>query len=161
MLDFRILGPFEVVEGQRAVALGAPKQRALLAILVLRRGEVVSSDRLIDQLWGERPPATAAKTLQGYVSHLRKALGNEVLLTRGGGYVLAAEPGQVDAVRFEVLVTGDGADEVFRGAAGADYLPVVGAIVRAAGLVESAPFLDPGVAPFVAAINGLRKANET
>ena len=105
MLDFRILGPFEVVEGQRAVALGAPKERALLAILVLRRGEVVSSDRLIDQLWGERPPATAAKTLQGYVSHLRKALSNEVLLTRGGGYVLAAEPGQVDAVRFEVLVT--------------------------------------------------------
>lgn len=105
MLDFRILGPFEVVEGQRAVALGAPKQRALLAILVLRRGEVVSSDRLIDQLWGERPPATAAKTLQVYVSHLRKALGNEVLLTRGGGYVLAAEPGQVDAERFEALVT--------------------------------------------------------
>jgi YVTN family beta-propeller protein len=105
VLDFRILGPFEVVEGQRAVALGGPKQRALLAILVLRCGEVVSSDRLIDQLWGERPPATAAKTLQVYVSHLRKALGNEVLLTRGGGYVLAAEPGQVDAVRFEALVT--------------------------------------------------------
>ena len=105
VLDFRILGPFEVVEGQRVVALGGPRQRALLAILVLRRGEVISSDRLIDQLWGERPPATAVKTLQGYVSHLRKALGNEVLLTRGGGYVLAAEPGQVDAVRFEALVT--------------------------------------------------------
>jgi YVTN family beta-propeller protein len=105
VLDFRILGPFEVVEGRRVVVLGGPRQRALLAVLVLRRGEVVSSDRLIDQLWGERPPATAAKTLQGYVSHLRKALGNEVLLTRGGGYVLAAEPGQVDAVRFEALVT--------------------------------------------------------
>src|ERR1035437_8498340 len=105
VLEFRIRGPFEVVEQQRVVVLGGPRQRTLLAILLLRRGEAVSSDRLIDQLWGVRPPATAAKTLQGYVSHLRKALGNDVLLTRGGGYVLAAEPGQVDAVRFEALVT--------------------------------------------------------
>jgi len=67
VLDFRILGPVEVVERQRTIALGSPKQRALLAILVLRRGEVVTSERLIDQLWGERPPASAAKTLQGYV----------------------------------------------------------------------------------------------
>jgi YVTN family beta-propeller protein len=104
VLEFRILGPFEVVEQQRLVVLGGPKQRALLAILLLRRGEVVSSDRVIDQLWGERPPATAAKTLQGYVSHLRKALGDEVLLTRGGGYRLAVAPGQVDAERFEALV---------------------------------------------------------
>ncbi|HEX4759728.1 MAG TPA: helix-turn-helix domain-containing protein, partial [Thermoleophilaceae bacterium] len=65
--------------------LGGPRQKALLAILLLHHGEVVSSDRLIDELWGERPPATAAKTLQGYVSHLRKALGNGLLETRGGG----------------------------------------------------------------------------
>ena len=103
MLEFRILGPFEVVEQQRLVVLGGPRQRTLLGILLLRRGEVVSSDRLIDQLWGESPPATAAKTLQGYVSHLRKAPGNDVLLTRSGGYVLAAAPGQVDAERFEAL----------------------------------------------------------
>ena len=77
MLAFGILGPLEVVDQERPVVLGGPKQRALLAILLLRRGEAVSSDRLIDQLWGERPPATAAKTLQGYVSHLRKALGDE------------------------------------------------------------------------------------
>jgi YVTN family beta-propeller protein len=104
VLEFRILGPLEVVEQQRLVVLGGPKQRAVLAILLLRRGEVVSSDRVIDQLWGERPPATAAKTLHGYVSHLRKALGDEVLLTRGGGYMLAVAPGQVDAERFEALV---------------------------------------------------------
>jgi DNA-binding SARP family transcriptional activator len=104
VLEFRILGPFEVVEQQRPVVLGGPRQRALLAILLLRRGEVVSSERLIDQLWGESPPASAAKTLQVYVSHLRKALGNEVLLTRGGGYLLAAAPGQVDAERFEAMV---------------------------------------------------------
>src|ERR1700677_2707347 len=105
MLAFRILGPLEVVDQERSVALGGSKQRALLAILLLRRGEVISSDRLIDQLWGERPPATAAKTLQGYVSRLRKALGDEVLLTRGTGYVLAAAPDQVDAERFDAIVT--------------------------------------------------------
>ncbi|MDT4919552.1 MAG: hypothetical protein QOI15_454, partial [Pseudonocardiales bacterium] len=104
VLEFRILGPFEVVEGGRPLALGGPKQRALLAILVLRRDGVVSSDRLIDLLWGERPPATAAKTLQGYVSNLRKALGADVIVTRGGGYQLMAAPEQVDAERFERLV---------------------------------------------------------
>ena len=103
MLAFGILGPLEVVDRERRVVLGGPKQRALLAILLLCRGEAVSSDRLIDQLWGERPPATAAKTLQGYVSHLRKALGDEVLFTRGGGYLLVAAPGQVDADRFEAM----------------------------------------------------------
>ena len=104
MLEFRILGPLEVVEQQQRVVLGGLKQRALVAILLLHRGEVVSSDRLIDELWGERPPATAAKTLQAYVSRLRKALGSEVLVTRNGGYALAASAGQLDADRFEGMV---------------------------------------------------------
>jgi YVTN family beta-propeller protein len=104
VLEFRILGPLEVVEQGRPLGLGGPRQRGLLAILLLRRGEAVSSDRLIDELWGERPPATAAKTLQGYVSHLRKALGNGVLVTRGGGYLLDVTPDQVDADRFEAEV---------------------------------------------------------
>src|SRR3954469_7133823 len=104
MLDFRLLGPLEVVENGRPVALGGPRQRALLAILLLHRGEAVSSDRLIDELWGEQPPATAAKVLQGYVSHLRKALGSDVLVTRGGGYVLIAAPEQVDTERFDARV---------------------------------------------------------
>jgi YVTN family beta-propeller protein len=103
VLEFRILGPLEVVDQDRPVGLGGPRQRALLALLLLRRAEVVSSDRLIDQLWGERPPATAAKTLQGYVSRLRKALGEGVLLTRGGGYLLDATAEQVDAERFEAM----------------------------------------------------------
>jgi DNA-binding response OmpR family regulator len=64
MIEFRILGPFEVVEGDRRLALGGPKQRAVLAILLLHRGEVVATDRLIDELWGERPPARAAKSLR-------------------------------------------------------------------------------------------------
>jgi DNA-binding SARP family transcriptional activator/ABC-type branched-subunit amino acid transport system substrate-binding protein len=105
VLDFRILGPFEVLDGDRPVALGGPKQRALLAVLLLRRGEVVSRDRLIDELWGERPPASAAKTVQVYVSNLRKALGDGVLLTRGQGYLLHATPDQIDADRVAALVT--------------------------------------------------------
>jgi DNA-binding response OmpR family regulator len=67
VLEFRILGSLEAVDQGRPLVLGGPRQRALLAILLLHHGEVVSSDRLIDELWGERPPATAAKTLQGYV----------------------------------------------------------------------------------------------
>lgn len=103
MLEYRILGPFEVVGQQGTLTLGGPKQRALLAILLLRRGELVAGDRLIDLLWGENPPATAAKTLQGYISHLRRALGDGQLITRGSGYMLAAQDPQVDAVRFERL----------------------------------------------------------
>jgi DNA-binding SARP family transcriptional activator len=114
VLQFRILGPFEVVEGDRPVRLGGPKQRALLALLLLHRGEAVSVDRLIDGMWGERPPASAAKTVQVYVSNLRKALGDEVLVTGGGGYLLTAAPGQVDVDRFETLVA-DGRDALERG----------------------------------------------
>jgi YVTN family beta-propeller protein len=104
VLDFRILGPFEVLDGDRPVALGGPKQRALLVVLLLRPGEVVSRDRLIDELWGEQPPASAAKTVQVYVSNLRKALGDGVLLTRGQGYVLQLAPGQIDADRVAASV---------------------------------------------------------
>ena len=104
MLEFRILGPLEVVERDRLLVLGGPKQRALLVILLLHRGEVVSTDRLGDELWGERPPASAAKTVQAYVSNLRKALGDGVLVTRGHGYLLQTARGQLDVDRFEVLV---------------------------------------------------------
>lgn len=85
------------------MAVGAPKVRALLAVLLLHRGEVVSTDRLIDALWGEQASDTAVKTVQVYVSNLRKALGDGLLMTRGGGYVLETEPWQVDADRFHSL----------------------------------------------------------
>lgn len=104
MVEFRILGSLEIVEHDRPVSVGAPKVRALLAVLLLHRGEVVSSDRLIDALWRERAPATAAKTLQVYVSSLRKALGDGVLVTRGHGYLLQISAEQVDADRFKALV---------------------------------------------------------
>ncbi len=73
-MDYRILGPLEVCDGDRMVELGGDKQRALLAVLLLHAGEVVSGDRLIDDLWGERPPPAALKALQAHVSRLRKAL---------------------------------------------------------------------------------------
>ena len=76
-MDFRILGPLEVSHNGRAVALGGPKQRALLALLLQAANEVIASDRLIEDLWGERPPATAAKSLQVHVSRLRKALRSD------------------------------------------------------------------------------------
>ena len=104
MIEFRILGSLEVVEGDRPLALGSPKQRALLAVLLLHRGEPVSSDRLIDALWGEQAPASAIKIVQGYVSNLRKVLGDGLLVTQGRGYLLRAEPGQADLDRFESLV---------------------------------------------------------
>jgi len=123
-MEFRILGPIEVWSEGRQVRLGGVKQRALLAVLLLHRNEVVSVDRLIDELWGERPPATAVKTAQVHVSQLRKALdvrhmsGNadEILVTRSPGYVLRVRPDELDSDRFERLVE-DGRRALREGAA--------------------------------------------
>jgi DNA-binding SARP family transcriptional activator/streptogramin lyase len=105
-LQFRILGPLEVGsgDGTSPLALGGAKQRTVLALLILHSGELVSTDRLIDELWGESAPPTAAKTLQGYVSRLRKVLGADALQTQGHGYRLAVGDDAIDAVRFERLV---------------------------------------------------------
>jgi DNA-binding SARP family transcriptional activator len=95
--------------GGREVALGVGKPRALFALLALHAGEAVSADRLIDGIWGERPPATAAKMLQVYVSQLRKALavagGDGAIVTRGHGYELRLGGDDCDALRFEALAT--------------------------------------------------------
>jgi DNA-binding SARP family transcriptional activator/streptogramin lyase len=103
-VEFRILGPLEVVGGTNGVSLDAPKVRALLGVLLLHPNEVVSLDRLIDELWGERPPATAAKIVQTYVSQLRHALGADAIATRAPGYVLLVENGSLDANAFRRLV---------------------------------------------------------
>src|SRR5581483_2207753 len=103
-VDYRILGPLEVVGPNGPLPLGGPKQRALLALLLLRANEVIATDALIDRLWGERPPATAAKVLQVQVWRLRKALGNGALATRAPGYVLHVGPEELDLARFERLV---------------------------------------------------------
>ena len=104
MIEFRVLGSFEVVEGDRSLALGSPRQRALLAVLLVHRGEPVSTERLIDELWGEQAPASAIKIVQGYVSNLRKVLGDGLLVTHGHGYLLTTKPDQTDLDHFESLV---------------------------------------------------------
>src|SRR5947208_15164477 len=104
-MEFRLLGPLEVLRDGRALAVGGTKQRALLALLLLHANEVVSRDTLIDELWGERPPGTAAHSLDVQISRLRKALApDEILATDRGGYTLQAEPGEIDVHRFERLV---------------------------------------------------------
>ncbi|HET7857198.1 MAG TPA: BTAD domain-containing putative transcriptional regulator [Gaiellaceae bacterium] len=103
-LEFRVLGSFEVFERERPLDVGAGKQRALLALLVLHAGEVVSTDGLIDALWGERPPPSAPNSVHIYVSRLRRALGNGRLETRGQGYVLRLEAEELDLARFEKLL---------------------------------------------------------
>jgi DNA-binding SARP family transcriptional activator/tetratricopeptide (TPR) repeat protein len=120
-MDFRILGPLEVLDEGRAVALAGDKQRALLALFLLHPNETLSSDRLIDELWGEHPPATAAKTLQVHISRLRKALAGaeddgsaDLVVTREHGYELALDPECLDAHRFQELV-GRGRTELAAG----------------------------------------------
>lgn len=104
-MNFRVLGSLEVCDDDgREIALGVGRQRALLAVLLLHANEVVSVDRLIDDLWGELPPVTAAKIVQNHVSQLRRALGEERLVTRAHGYLLATADGDLDLDRFEALV---------------------------------------------------------
>ena len=103
-MDFGILGPLLVSRNGREVPIGAAKQRALLTLLLLRRSEIVSTEAVIDELWGEQPPATAVKVVHVYVSQLRKALGQGLLETRPAGYVLRLEPDALDADRFERLL---------------------------------------------------------
>ena len=102
-LEFRILGPIEVRSNGEALQLGGPKQRALLALLLVDAGRAVSTDRLIDALWGEHPPKTAATSLQNFVSQLRKLLGPDVLVTKPPGYLLRIDPSRLDAARARAL----------------------------------------------------------
>ena len=117
MVEFRILGPVQAVRGGRELALGGPKQRAVLALLLVAAGWVVPAERLAEELWDSCPPPGAAGTLRSYVSRLRRLLRPDAaLIARGGGYALAAEPGQLDASGFEQLV-GAGRDMLERGEA--------------------------------------------
>src|SRR5215210_1757233 len=111
-MDLRVLGPVEASVDDRPVVIGAGKPRALLAMLALSEGSPVSSERLIDGLWGEQPPATAPKMVQVYVSQLRKAMAGSgdgaQIVKRGRGYELRLADGDVGARRFERVVA-DGA----------------------------------------------------
>lgn len=103
-MDFRLLGPLEVVDEGRLLELGRPKQRAVLALLLLRANEVVSADWLVRMLWGDRPPATARTVLHGHVSRLRRLLGAGRLRRVGAGYLFAVAPEELDLHRCERLV---------------------------------------------------------
>ena len=98
----RVLGSLEVAGSDGPVALGAAKPRALLAALAINRGSICTADALIDALWGDTPPASAAKLLQVYVSQLRRVLPPGIRIVTGtAGYRLELDASEVDAVRFE------------------------------------------------------------
>jgi DNA-binding SARP family transcriptional activator len=157
-VQFRILGPLEVLERDVVQPLGGAKQRAVLAILILHRGELVSGERLADELWGERPPATAAKTLQGYISRLRKTLGEDVLRTRGRGYVLTLPSGRLDLDEFERLA-GEGRAALSAG----DAATAAERLRSALGLWRGPPLADFTYEPFaqaeIARLEEARMAN--
>jgi len=104
-LDYRVLGPLEVRRDGELVAVPAPKQRALLGLLLLHANEPVSQQELIEQLWGEQAPRTARASLQNLVHALRRVIGQETLERQPGGYVLHVKPGELDLQRFEQLVS--------------------------------------------------------
>ena len=110
-MDFRVLGPLEVAHCGRSISVASARERTLLALLVVNTPQVVSRDRLVDELWGARPPSSAAHAIQVYVSNLRKALRSmtgdgqaQLVVTRGDGYALDVEPILIDACRFERLL---------------------------------------------------------
>src|SRR4029453_1209134 len=105
-MEFKVLGPLEVLSDGRPLQLGPPQQRALLALLLLNANQVVTTDRLAEELWHGEVPKTAAKAIQVYVSSLRKGFGEsrDALETRGTGCVLGIEAGQLDLHEFELLL---------------------------------------------------------
>jgi DNA-binding SARP family transcriptional activator len=144
-MQFRILGPLEVVRDGATLALGGSRQRALLALLLTRANEVVSIDRLIDELWGDQPPASAANALQYHVSQLRKALApNEVIVTREPGYVIQVGPDELDLLRFERLT-----EDAIRASPerSAELLREALALWRGSALadLENEPFAQPEI----------------
>ncbi len=138
-MDLRVLGPIEVVDDDVTVPIGGPRQRLVLALLVLNVGETVSTDRIIDGVWGDQPPDAARRTAQAYVSNLRKeleAIRPETLVARSPGYVLTVDPAIIDARRFE--------DAVAEGRSILDTAPLnAAATLRGAlALWRGAPYAD-------------------
>jgi len=134
---FSLLGPLQIVDEGREIRLGAPKHRAVLALLLLRHGESVAVESLAEQLWAGEPPATATKAVRVYVGELRKALGADVIVTRAGGYAIPLESHETDVERFERLAS-DGRRRLDGGdAAGAAAL-----FREALGLWRGSPLAD-------------------
>ena len=136
-VQFRMLGPIEALVDGRSAALGAPKQRALLALLLVNRRRVVTADQLVDGLWGENPPASAVQSLQVYVHGLRRALGGERIETAGRGYRVVVGEDELDVDRFErALERGRAALEAGRADDALDELRDALAIWRGPALAD-------------------------
>src|SRR5215210_6928628 len=154
-MEFRILGPVEVRDDGRVVRLGGGKQRAVLALLLLSANRVVASERMIELIWGERPPPTAATALHGHISSLRKALGPDVIATRPPGYVLKTEIGELDLERFERL-RAEGRDALERGDPGGAAERLRAALKLWRGEALSDIGFEPFVQTEAARLEGLR-----
>jgi DNA-binding SARP family transcriptional activator len=139
-VEFRVLGPLEVEDDGGKIEIGPAKERALLALLVLARGRPVSTESLIDAMWTD-PPVSAAKSIQVYVAHLRRALGSERIVTRERGYELLLEDGELDLDRFERLT---------REASNADPVRAAELLADALGLVRGPPLADLALEPWAA-----------
>jgi DNA-binding SARP family transcriptional activator len=136
-MDYRMLGPLEALDGERKLPLGGARQRAVLALLLLHGNETLTRDVIVDRLWGEGAPPTAAKVLQNCVSALRKELPPETIRTVAGAYGLTLEPDELDRDRFErLLAEGRAALEAGDHAEAADQFR------RALGLWRGAPLSD-------------------
>jgi DNA-binding SARP family transcriptional activator len=148
-MEFRILGPLDVRDGDQALELASGRQRALLALLIVNANETVSTDRIVEELWGESSPQTASKVVQNHVSQLRRGLGDGLLVTEGSGYRLSVEPGDLDVDRFEeLLATGRSALERGDAATAAELLRDALALWRGSPLADVAfePFAQPEIA---------------
>jgi DNA-binding SARP family transcriptional activator/Flp pilus assembly protein TadD len=144
MLRFRVLGPLEVWTGQDWSGIGAPKWRALLAVLLLSQGQAVSTDRLIAELWGDHPPDRAANLVSIYVLRLRRVIGDRdgrLLTTRAPGYQLRLQPGELDAEHFQAL-----ADQGRKTLAEGDFRTAADVLAEALGLWRGRALAD--VPPF-------------
>jgi DNA-binding SARP family transcriptional activator len=98
---YRVLGPIEVVDGSRSLPLGGYRQRLVLALLLSRGGHALTTDWLVDAVWGEHPPRAARKTLQVYVARLRGVVGDNAIVTAPGTYRLVLDGAELDAAEFE------------------------------------------------------------
>src|SRR3984885_11895624 len=136
-MRFAVLGPLEVSLDRGPLSLGGRKQRTLLAVRWLHANEVVSRDELMDALWGERVPPSAAESLDAYVYRLRKLVGHDRLLRARGGYVLRVQPGELDVDQFEQLVaSASGA------AASGDHETTIEVVIEALGMWRGPAWAD-------------------
>ena len=156
-VEFGILGPLQALVNGTSVSLGGRQQRAVLAILLAQANQTVPVDRLIDDVWDDSPPETAGNLLQGYVSQLRKALGKDVIVTRGRGYAVVVPTGGLDLHRFEQRAEA-GMAELSTGSpekASAELTTAL-ALWRGPALSDLADL--PGIAPIAARLDALRLA---